>query len=748
MIDGVVHTQNGAAVADAPVQACPAAGSCVVGVSDAEGRYAILGVAPGAWHLTAFPPDGSRLLAGRAGPVEVATGAVVHQDLVLEDPQAPPAGTTVNGQGADAGIPVLYWHDQLTLDTTGCTGGTATFAVTQGDTTVRFGDLAEVPAGSGQYHATSDPLYPNHGDVEVQLTIHCPNGPDANVGFSAYIDPSGTVVDPSGAAVGGATVTLLRADTASGPFAPVPNGSAVMSPSNRSNPATTGSDGVFHWDVLAGFYLIQAAKEGCHAVGSTEPVVLSPIYEVPPPQDGIRLTLDCGPILGATTTTLRADPNPAGLGQTVHLVAAVAGGVGAPTGTVAFTASDGSVTGCAAQPVVDGVASCDVTFAHASVVPLRLTAAYGADASHSASSGTTDLVIRRATPVLTWDPPAAIAYPAALGDAQLNATADIPGTFDYTVHAVSGSAKGVVLRPTVAQLLDVTFTPDNTADYELATAQVAITVQPGIQTITFAPVPLDRAAQPTFEVGGLATASSGLPVSFAGSGACQSSPQGHVVVVTAGQCVLTASQAGGAYQAATPVSQTLLVGAPSAIGLTATATTINAYHAVRITAVVDHEIRAARQSIVIVDHSARDRVLVTCWAGTTCSTTVSSPPGQHSYLARLMSRSNTVLVAGSPAIVVNWVVPTVWIVASSTTPTPGEPVTLTAFVNDDLTPAPFSVHITDADTGKVLVRCTTGMICSTTVAASGRHTYAVAIIGWRANGTQVVMGTPAFVTVG
>lgn len=42
------------------------------------------------------------------------------------------------------------------------------------------------------------------------------------------------------------------------------------------------------------------------------------------------------------------------------------------------------------------------------------------------------LTIARATPVVTWPKPAAIMAGTALGPAQLNATASVPGTFSYS----------------------------------------------------------------------------------------------------------------------------------------------------------------------------------------------------------------------------------------------------------------------------------------------------------------------------
>src|SRR6185436_20090607 len=80
--------------------------------------------------------------------------------------------------------------------------------------------------------------------------------------------------------------------------------------------------------------------------------------------------------------------------------------------------------------------------------------------------------VARGTPILTWSSPANITFGTALGSAQLNATADVPGTFAYS------PAAGTVLDVGVAQPLSVTFTPNDTANYNGALTMVNVTVVP------------------------------------------------------------------------------------------------------------------------------------------------------------------------------------------------------------------------------------------------------------------------------
>lgn len=72
-------------------------------------------------------------------------------------------------------------------------------------------------------------------------------------------------------------------------------------------------------------------------------------------------------------------------------------------------------------------------------------------------------------PVITWATPAAITYGTPLSSTQLDATANVAGTFTYS------PAAGAV-EPVGTDTLSVTFTPTDTTDYTSATATVQLTV--------------------------------------------------------------------------------------------------------------------------------------------------------------------------------------------------------------------------------------------------------------------------------
>lgn len=80
------------------------------------------------------------------------------------------------------------------------------------------------------------------------------------------------------------------------------------------------------------------------------------------------------------------------------------------------------------------------------------------------------------TPVITWPAPSAIGEGSPVSSRQLNATADVPGTFTYAPVA------GTVL-PLGTHVLSVTFAPDDPTIYRSATAQVSVTVLEGRSTL-------------------------------------------------------------------------------------------------------------------------------------------------------------------------------------------------------------------------------------------------------------------------
>ena len=90
---------------------------------------------------------------------------------------------------------------------------------------------------------------------------------------------------------------------------------------------------------------------------------------------------------------------------------------------------------------------------------------------YTTATATQTLVVNAppVAPVLTWAAPAAITQGTALGATQLNATANVPGTFVYSPAAGTVLAVGT-------HTLSVTFTPTDLTRYTTATATQTLVV--------------------------------------------------------------------------------------------------------------------------------------------------------------------------------------------------------------------------------------------------------------------------------
>ena len=100
-------------------------------------------------------------------------------------------------------------------------------------------------------------------------------------------------------------------------------------------------------------------------------------------------------------------------------------------------------------------------------------------ANYAPMTAAASIVVAKATPVITWANPAGITYGTALSGTQLNATANVNGSFVYS------PATGTVLNAG-SQTLSVTFTPDDAANYDGASANVSIAVGKAASVITWA----------------------------------------------------------------------------------------------------------------------------------------------------------------------------------------------------------------------------------------------------------------------
>jgi hypothetical protein len=387
IVTGVVSDSDGHPVGASWVEVCDQDFiPCAVDRTNASGGYSVAGLPAGNYKVRVYPPDNGDT-SGSAGPVAVsgANGAVFRQNVQLgPPPSALPAGSTISpSRDSINGVPAVYYDEPLALTTQGCPGGVATYQVRVGGALARSGSLTEQPTGSGTYKGTIPSLSPNHGDGAVKISINCPGTTeDEAVAFSIYIDPSGVVTNANtGQPIADATVTLVRSDDSGGPFVEVPDGSDIMSPSNRANPDTTDADGKFGWDVIAGFYKVQATAPGCDP---GETAVLS----IPPPALDLEIALDCPPpqITDADPDSPANENNPlvkgaAEPGSTVRIYSAADCPSGTPLGSgaasvfsspgIEISVPDNSTTDlrATATDAAGNVSACSAVFTYEEVTP-------------------------------------------------------------------------------------------------------------------------------------------------------------------------------------------------------------------------------------------------------------------------------------------------------------------------------------------------------------------------------------------
>ena len=109
------------------------------------------------------------------------------------------------------------------------------------------------------------------------------------------------------------------------------------------------------------------------------------------------------------------------------------------------------------------------------------SASHAGPINNQGSSAQKYFTIDKATLQITWNNPQAIDYGTALSSTQLNAEANVLGSFAYNPLCRHG--------PLVwHQRLKATFTPTETANYNSANAQVQIVVNPYLFTSFVQPI--------------------------------------------------------------------------------------------------------------------------------------------------------------------------------------------------------------------------------------------------------------------
>lgn len=295
-------------LANASVTACDeVTWSCVWGNTDANGDFSGSAIAGSRYAIYVYPADSEHRSAERHVTTQ-GRGVTTQVTVDVTKPTPPPVNVSIpTSTWTMDGEPVVFWQQDQDFRVTGCAGVTLpTYTVTFSDgTPSRTAALTQgTPDGDGlaTYSAMIPAFYPSHGETVISTNVpaDCEAGTEPT-SVTVYIDPSGTVTDQYGRPISGATVTLSRSTTAGGPFAPVPDGSDIMSPDNRANPSITGADGGFRWDVTEGWYRVKAAAPGCTTVTSDA-------MQVPPVRVDLLLKLTCTSAAPTGTVAVTGTP--------------------------------------------------------------------------------------------------------------------------------------------------------------------------------------------------------------------------------------------------------------------------------------------------------------------------------------------------------------------------------------------------------------------------------------------------------
>lgn len=138
-----------------------------------------------------------------------------------------------------------------------------------------------------------------------------------------------------------------------------------------------------------------------------------------------------------------------------------------PNSTVYYT-TDGSTPSSGSAPYTGPI----------SIATSQTVSAFAAAPGYADSPVTSATYTIEKRPTITWATPEPLTYGSPLSATQLNATADVPGTFAYS------PVVGTVL-PAGSNTLSVTFTPTDTANLQSTTAQATLTVNQATPSITW-----------------------------------------------------------------------------------------------------------------------------------------------------------------------------------------------------------------------------------------------------------------------
>jgi hypothetical protein len=162
-------------------------------------------------------------------------------------------------------------------------------------------------------------------------------------------------------------------------------------------------------------------------------------------------------------------------GQTISLTATETPVEGLAQG-YSWTVYDGT-TPLVSNALSNGTGSYSFTTGALTAGVHTFTATYTSTSSYypAGDSNVLTVNVSKGSPVISWTTPAGITYGTALNGSQLDATANVPGSFSYS------PAAGAVLNAGT-QTLAANFTPTDATDYAAASATVSLTVSKAATT--------------------------------------------------------------------------------------------------------------------------------------------------------------------------------------------------------------------------------------------------------------------------
>lgn len=313
-----------------------------------------------------------------------------------------------------------------------------------------------VAGGSQAYTATGyDRLNNVIGDVTAQTTFSItPDGSCSGANCTATINGVHTVTGSDGGKTAQASLTVSALQTPVLTWttpAAITYGTAL---SATQLDATANVAGTFSYSPSAGTVL----SAGVHTLS---------VMFTPTNTGGYTTATKTVNLQVNQATPVLTWATPAPIAQGTALSSTQLDASANTAGTFVYTPAAGAVLGAGNQTITVAFTPTDTTDYTGASAQVTLLVTSGG----------------KTAPVITWATPAAITYGTPLSPVQLNAKANVAGTFAYSPTA------GTILTAG-SHTLSVTFNPTNTTAYSSATASVTLTVNKATPIVLWLPLPI------------------------------------------------------------------------------------------------------------------------------------------------------------------------------------------------------------------------------------------------------------------